>query len=187
MDTGPKRFDEEFDVLEAMAKASAGHTFSVSTLQRDAEPGQWQRILSRVEKANAAGIPMRAQVAPRAIGVILGLEATFHPFMGFPSYKEIAKLPLAERAAKMAEPAVRTKMLSEKTDRLAGDGSPIPPLADKLLDAIDMVAMRLYRLGDPPNYLRLRIEYICQLQHLGRTTAVATQLVIFTGPTTAIG
>jgi N-acyl-D-aspartate/D-glutamate deacylase len=152
MDTGPERFDAEFDVLEAMARASKGHMFSVSTLQRDVEPRQWQRILGRVERANAAGVPMRAQVAPRAIGVILGLEATFHPFMGFPSYKEIARLPLAERAARMADPAVRTRMLSEKTERLAGDGSPIPPLADKLLEAIDMVAMRLYRRGDPPNY-----------------------------------
>ncbi len=33
---------------------------------------------------------MRCQVAPRGIGVLLGLEATFHPFMGFPSYKAIA-------------------------------------------------------------------------------------------------
>jgi hypothetical protein len=40
--------------------------------------------------------------------------------------------------------------------------------------------------GDPPNLLRLHIDYICQLQHLGRTTAVAEQIVIFTGPTTAI-
>lgn len=152
MDAGPEHFEREFDVLEAMAKASGGHTFSVSTMQRDAEPMQWKRILGRVEKANAAGIPMRAQVAPRAIGVILGLEATFHPFLGYPSYKAISKLPLAERAATMREPEVRARILSEKTERLAGDGSPIPPLADKLIEAIDMVAMRLYRLGDPPSY-----------------------------------
>jgi hydroxyethylthiazole kinase-like sugar kinase family protein len=39
---------------------------------------------------------------------------------------------------------------------------------------------------DPPNVLRLHIEYVCQLEHLGRATAVAEQVVIFTGPTTAI-
>jgi hypothetical protein len=39
--------------------------------------------------------------------------------------------------------------------------------------------------GDPPNLLRLHIEYLCQLQHLGRTTAIAEQIVIFTSPTTA--
>ena len=40
--------------------------------------------------------------------------------------------------------------------------------------------------GDPPELLRLHIEYVCQLQHLGRTTASAEQTVTFTGPTTAI-
>jgi len=38
--------------------------------------------------------------------------------------------------------------------------------------------------GDPTNFLRMHIEYVCQLQHLGRTTATAEQLVIFTSPTT---
>ena len=40
--------------------------------------------------------------------------------------------------------------------------------------------------GDAPNVLRLRIEYVCQLAHLGRTTAVAEQIVTFTSLTTAI-
>src|SRR3954469_22489447 len=39
--------------------------------------------------------------------------------------------------------------------------------------------------GDLPNRLRLHIKYVCQLQHLGRTTAVAEQIVDFTGKTTA--
>ena len=40
--------------------------------------------------------------------------------------------------------------------------------------------------GDPQNLLRLHIEYVCQLQHLGRTTAINEQTLTFTGPTTAI-
>jgi hypothetical protein len=40
--------------------------------------------------------------------------------------------------------------------------------------------------GDPPNAFRLHIEYVCQLAHLGRTTAVAEQIVIATGPTTQV-
>lgn len=40
--------------------------------------------------------------------------------------------------------------------------------------------------GDAPNVLRLQIEYVCQLAHLGRTTALVEQIVTFTGPTTAI-
>ena len=40
--------------------------------------------------------------------------------------------------------------------------------------------------GDPLNLLRLHIEYVCQLQHLGRTTGFSEQIVTFTSPTTAI-
>lgn len=40
--------------------------------------------------------------------------------------------------------------------------------------------------GDPPNLLRLHIEYVCQLKHLGRATAIVEQIVIFTSATTAI-
>lgn len=152
MASGPDRFDLEFDILETMAERAPGHTLSISLLQRDMEADQWQRILRRVERGNAAGMPMRVQVAPRAIGVILGLEATFHPFMGFPTYKKVAHLPLAERVSAMRRADFKAQLLSEKTDALAGDGSPIPPLADALLANIGMVAMRLFRLENTPKY-----------------------------------
>jgi hypothetical protein len=39
---------------------------------------------------------------------------------------------------------------------------------------------------DTPNILRLRIEYQCRLGRLGSATAVAEQVVMFTGPATAV-
>lgn len=147
----PERFDPEFDLLEAMAVAS-GRPLSISLLQRVGASDQWRRILARVEQADARGLPVRVQVAPRGIGVLLGLEATFHPFMGFPSYKAVAHLPLAERVAALRNPDVKARVLAEKSDKVAGDGSPIPPLADQLLANLDFVAMSLFRLGESPAY-----------------------------------
>lgn len=152
MATGPARFDAEFDVLEGMAAAAKGRPLSVSLLQRDMEAEQWERILKRVEAATAKGQPTRVQVAPRAIGVILGLEATFHPFIGFPSYKAVAHLPLAERVAAMRAPGFRDRILAETTEPVAGDGSNIPPLVDILLANMGMVSMRMFRLGEQPEY-----------------------------------
>lgn len=146
------RFDAEFDVIEAMARAAHGRPTSVSLMQRDMAPEQWRQIIARVEKATGAGVPMRMQVAPRGIGVLLGLQATFHPFMGFPSYKRIAHLPLAARVEAMRDDGFKRQLLTEKNEPLAGDGSPIPPLADHLLARIDMVALRLFRLGESPDY-----------------------------------
>ncbi len=152
MSLGADRFDGEFDVLEAMVAAAGGHPLSISLSQRDGEPGQWRRILARVDAANARGVPIKVQVGARGIGVMLGLQATFHPFMGFPSYKRIAHLPLAERVAALRDPGLRARILGESSDKVAGDGSSVPPLADRLLATLDVVSMRLFRLGARPNY-----------------------------------
>jgi N-acyl-D-aspartate/D-glutamate deacylase len=116
-------------------------------MQRDQSPEQWRWIVERAERAHARGTTIRLQVAPRPIGVMLGLCATFHPFMGYPSYKAISQLPLAEQVARMRAPELRARMLAETTDKVAGDGSALPPLADILLAQLDMVAKRLYRLS----------------------------------------
>ena len=149
----PKRFDGEYDLLDKMALAAPGHGMSMSLIQRIRAPLQWKRILARAEKSKSEhGIDMRVQVGSRGIGVILGLDATFHPFIGFPSYKRIHDLPLAERVAQMKDPAFKAQFLTEKNDPVSGDGSAIPPLVDQLLEQIGFVAMRLYRLTDPVDY-----------------------------------
>lgn len=148
----PARFDAEFDILEAMASAAGGRPMSISLLERDQAPNQWRSILRRAGDATAKGISMRVQVAARPIGLLLGLDATFHPFMGFPTYKALAHLPLQERARRLNEPETRARLLTEKSDRVAGDGSAVPPLADFLLSQLDVLSRRLFPLGDVPDY-----------------------------------
>ncbi|MBX3186217.1 MAG: amidohydrolase family protein [Labilithrix sp.] len=152
MEKSAERFDAEFDVLERMAAAAPGHPLSISLMQRDLDTTQWQKILARAEKANDKGIGVRVQVGARGIGVLLGFEATFHPFIGFPSYKAIASLPLAERVARMRDPAFKARLLGEKSEKIAGDGSNVPPMADRFLANIDFISMRMFRLGENPSY-----------------------------------
>ncbi|MBA2662386.1 MAG: amidohydrolase family protein [Bradymonadaceae bacterium] len=152
MNDAAHRFDPEFDLLEAMIDASGGRPMSISLMQRDQDSDQWKRILARAEQAAAAGKPIRVQVAARGIGVLLGLQATFHPFMGYPSYKRIAHLPLEERVAHMHDVDFKTQLLSEKTEKVTGDGSPLPPLADVLLQHIEFVAARMYRMESGFDY-----------------------------------
>lgn len=148
----PGRFDAEFDVLEAMAVASGGRPMSISLLERDQAPNQWRSILSRATSATSKGAPIHVQVAARPIGLLLGFEATFHPFMGFPTYKALAHLPLHERVRRLGDPETKARLLSERSDRVAGDGSAIPPLADLLLAQIEILGRRLFPLGAVPDY-----------------------------------
>jgi len=149
---GDEHFDAEWTVLEQMLGAAGGRPMSVSTMQRDHSPEQWRWILDRAAKASDQGFTVRCQVGSRGIGVMLGLQATFHPFMGFPSYKAISHLPLSERVKAMRDPALKARMIQERSEPVAGDGSMLPPLADYFLSNLDMVSMRLFRLGERPNY-----------------------------------
>ena len=82
-----------------------------------------------IEKYNSAGTAdtaITAQMFPRPIGLVIGLELTGNPFVFYPSYREIADLPLAERVAEMRKPEVRARILADKP---AGDGHPLLYLA----------------------------------------------------------
>ena len=149
---GDETFHSEFDLIEQMQAASGGRPLSISTMQRDHSPDQWRWILDRAGKMVARGADVRCQVAPRAIGILLGLEATFHPFMGFPTYKTVHHLPLPERVRAMRDPAFKARLLQEKSDKVSVDGSPISPLADFFLANLDHLSRRLFRLGERPNY-----------------------------------
>jgi N-acyl-D-aspartate/D-glutamate deacylase len=148
---GPERFDAEFDLVETLARA-AGRPLSMTWLQRDPGGAQWQAIRARVDAAVSRGLPLHLQTAARAIGVINGLDASFHPFMGFPGYKEVAALPLAQRAAALREPARKARILGETSDPVAGDGTPVPPLVDILLAQIELVSARMFPVEGAMNY-----------------------------------
>jgi N-acyl-D-aspartate/D-glutamate deacylase len=72
--------------------------------------------------------------------------------MGFPSYKAIVHLPLPERVRRMRDPEFKARMLAETSEKVSGDGSAIPPLADELLSNLDFVAMRLWRFSEGFDY-----------------------------------
>ena len=82
------------------------------------------------------GLPLFLQTAARGIGVIIGLDASFHPFMGFPAYRELAHLPLSERAAALRDPALKARLLAQQSVPLAGHKTRV--LVPKLLEAQDL-------------------------------------------------
>ena len=96
--------------------------------------------------------------APRAIGVLLGLEGSQNPFSGTPTYKSIAKLPLPERVKAMQDPQTRAKILSD--DPVAGSTF---PLIRRLQYA------RMYRFGNPPNYEPRKADSIESMRSLARS------------------
>lgn len=106
---------EEFAMLRRVVAAS-GRPLSFSLLQSPRDPEQWRLMLNQMSEAKAAGLTMRAQVATRPVGVLFGLELTANPFSTYPTYREIAKLPLAERVARLRNPDFRAQLLADEPD-----------------------------------------------------------------------
>jgi len=130
--------ESEFALLRQMVEVS-GRPMSITVAQSDAVPDQWRRLLDLIGAAVGDGLPMRAQVPPRAIGIMLGLQATLHPFGGHPTYRrEVASLPHAEQVLRLQDPDLRARILSE---------SPPDALQGLLGDF-----HRLFALGNPPEY-----------------------------------
>ena len=124
-----------FDVAE-----DVGLPVTFTLVVANAGDPTWPDAITMIEKANAAGGDVTAQLLPRPIGLIIGLQLTANPFVLYPSYREIAHLPLAERVAEMRKPEVRARILADKP----GQGHPILYVA-QMWDWI-------FPLGDNPNY-----------------------------------
>ena len=132
--------DGEIDLFRRMA-AESGRPISVSVAQGPRRPDDWRDELDAFAAATAAGVTMRGQVGARAVGLMLGLEATLHPFMYSPVYREIADVPLAERVALMRDPEMRRRII--ETARVE----------DTKLGSLAIQRYKfIFRLGDPPNY-----------------------------------
>ena len=131
---------DEFSWMEKFA-ASTGRPITFACLQNDLNPDQWQRLLRFAEQCAARGSRVVPQVAGRPTGLLLGLESSFHPFSTYPSYAEIAALPLAERVRRMRDPALRARILSESPNHSM-------PVAVYIAASFH----KLFPLGDPPDY-----------------------------------
>jgi len=130
--------------------AETGCPFSYSLLQvLGAAPDGWRELLELTQQANRDGIQVTAQVFPRPVGVLLGLDASYHPFAAHPAYLRLAHLPLAERVAQMRQPEVRAAILADKPE----PRGMLFYYTARLFDTI-------YPLGDPPNYEPARADSI---------------------------
>jgi N-acyl-D-aspartate/D-glutamate deacylase len=116
---------------------------SFSVTQADKAPRRWRQTLDSINEASARGLSITAQIAARPVGLLLGLELSRNPFQTHPSYRAIAKLPLAERVVRLHQPEVRAAILSE-TPTTTDDPLFFRPNYDKM-----------YLLGDPPDYEQL--------------------------------
>ncbi len=100
----------EFSLIEAFARASQRPVSF--TVQQDYDaPERWRDLIDLAVSLHDDGLDVKAQVAPRPIGVLLGLQARANVFTPSRAYARIADRPLAERVLALEDPALRQKIL----------------------------------------------------------------------------
>jgi N-acyl-D-aspartate/D-glutamate deacylase len=128
--------------MKKLAKET-GRPVTFACLQSPADPDQWRRLLRACEEDAAEGGHLTPQVAQRPAGLLLGWESTAHPFLFHGPWRQLAALPPKERAAKLADPAVRAAFLADRPDL-----SKLPAPALVVMAGFHL----MFPLGDPPDY-----------------------------------
>jgi len=106
---------DEWPWMAELARRT-GRTVSVNLNQPDHAPEVWREVLRLLEQADAAGLPIVAQVAGRSIGILYCLHGSVHPLLFHPAYAEVQHLPMAERLAALADPERRRRIVEEVPD-----------------------------------------------------------------------
>ncbi|MEM7459503.1 MAG: amidohydrolase family protein [Pseudomonadota bacterium] len=160
--------EKEAAMLRRIVERS-GRPLSVSLAQADVAPEGWKHLLGAIEAAVADGLDMRAQVGPRPVGLLLGLELTLNPFSGHPVYQSIAQQPFESRLAVLRDPVFRERLLNDEPD---ADN----PFVKSILRSFG----KMFVLGDPPDYEPSADKTVAAIAEARGTTpeAVALDLML---------
>jgi len=144
--------ESEFAMLRRLVEAS-GRPLSLSLAQINKRPEGWREILRHIENASRDGLPIRGQVAPRPIGLLLGLQGSLNPFSAHETFAEIRDLSLDRKVTAMRDPAFRARLLGETAAQIRNNR-----LARGIADF-----ERIFPLGDPPDYEPPRESALAQV------------------------
>lgn len=131
----------EVDWIIRLAERT-GRPFTFVSTQVNNAPEMWREVFAACEEARSRGIRVYPQVSGRPTGVLFGLDSR-HPFVGRPSYDEVAYLDTAKRAHALADPALKQAILSESSSTAGVSFMP---------SFFTDLASRLFVLGTPPDY-----------------------------------
>ncbi len=134
----------ELDLLEAFTRTS-GRPLSFTMQQAYHSPERWRFQMDWVDRMVAQGLDVKAQVASRPIGVLLGLQATANPFAFCASYGELAFVPFEEKLLALRDPERKRRILAEHAELAA---TLEPGIVQQIMCGFDVI----FRLSDPVDY-----------------------------------
>ena len=141
--------ESEFSMLKRLVEKS-GLPLTMTLLQRDSWPNEWSELLEKIEAANAEGYLITGQVRGRPTSTLLGFELSENPFLGCPSWSEVAALDIKAKFKVLSDPAFRERLVNEP----GGTKEQIARYRDW---------DKIFLLGNPPQYEPLPESSIASL------------------------
>ena len=122
-----------------------GVPVTYTALQSPIKAMPFDDMLQNMREENAKGANIVAQVSMRATGLILGFQASLHPFTAKASWMAIAQQPWEEQWAALNDPEFRARLIAEPNEILDPD---LQIIIEMLSSAFNM----LYAMGPDFNY-----------------------------------
>jgi len=124
----------EFEWMGELSRET-GAPVTFTALESPIKGVPFAEQLRQMREQNAQGAQLVAQISMRGTGLILGWQATFHPFSQRASWKAIADKPWNEQWQHLSDPAFRAQLLSERGEPT---GSDLQLIADLMESAFSM-------------------------------------------------
>jgi N-acyl-D-aspartate/D-glutamate deacylase len=129
----------EFPLLRAAAEL-ARRPLSLLLVQMDIAPNRWAETLAALDAACADGLDFTAQVGSRPIGILLGLQASRHPFLTHPLWRSLDALDHnAKTALVVNDRDLRRRLVEDRPD-------------DDYTRGMAAILERTFELGEPLDY-----------------------------------
>src|SRR5262245_63869663 len=165
----------EFQLLRATAEL-AGRPLSLLLVQMEIAPDRWAEPLAPVDRACADGLDVTAQVGSRPISILLGLQASRHPFLTHPVWHTLQELDHETRVARLLNDRdLRRRLIEDRPD-------------DEYTRGMTLILERTFEHSAPPNY---EPEFASSIANRARATGrdpfdLALELLLQKGGTTLL-
>ena len=139
--------EPEWNEFEWMGDLSreTGLPVTFTALQSILKALSFDEQLAQMRAQNARGANIYAQISMRGTGLLLGWQASFHPFSFKPSWKALDHLSWEEKLIQLKDPQVKARILSETAEPMGGD---LQMIADLIASAFNLQ----FEMGDDFNY-----------------------------------
>ncbi len=133
--------EEEFKMLRRVVEASQRPLVFTCNQRHGKRSGFWKDLMKYARDSLEDGHVLRPVVAPRPIGIMLGLNGSQNPFSGTKTYRSIEHLPLGQRVEAMSQPNIKAQILLDD------------PVEESTFPLIHRISFdKMFRLGSPANY-----------------------------------